>query len=338
MRVVQVGFGAVGKENARQLKMRGHLLAGIVDRQEVLNLIDIPSLGVEGNALVMESDLKACLAKADADIVLLSTSYNPAHIIDVVTVAAAAKCDVIAANGITDIEELEPDLAVTLDRIAREAGIRVLGAGIVPGFFSDMLPLFLTGVSASVSTVRFSFTTDFDKYGPDVMKRFGFGLSSQAFDEEVKSGTMVLFERLWQSAHFIAHQLRWPIVKSEEAKRPLISERHRTSDHASVAPGAVGGFTHRVVIHSTASRTIDIGVTAYLDPAGDQEKPSMAAEIIGDPTFRVDVSGDVLLSSGGLVSTSARMVNSIAGLATVGPGFKAATQLPLVMCRDPQPA
>lgn len=334
MRVVQVGFGSVGRENLRQVAKRGYRLVGIVDRPEVLDEFDRAEFGVGGEPPTLESDLAKCLATSKADVVLLSTSYDPAHMLDVVTAAAAAKCDVITANGIVDVAEIDPQLSKDIGRIAEHAGIRVLGVGIVPGFFSDLLPLFLTGLCAEVSAIRFFDRTDFDKYGADVMRRFGFGLAPEEFDAQAKAGTMGLFERLWQSAHFIAHQLGWPIVKTEEAKQAFVSDRERRGEYALVDAGTVGGFSHRVVIHSTGLRRIDIEVIGYLDASGPEEEPAMVIEILGNPTFRVDLSGDLLLSSGGVTSTSARMVNSIAALAASAPGFRTTADLPVVACRD----
>ncbi|MCA1494745.1 hypothetical protein I6F11_28140 [Ensifer sp. NBAIM29] len=336
MRIVQVGFGEVGKENVRQLHMRGYHLAGIVDRKEVLDRIDLAGCGGLEGPPVLESELHICLEKVKPDVILLSTSYDPVHILEVVSQAAAAKCDVVAANGIVDITEIDSRLFEAIDRVAQEAGIRVLGVGIVPGFYSDLLPLFLTGVCASVTAVRFNWVTSFDKYGPDVMRRYGFGLSPAEFEHKTESGAIGLFERLWQSAHLIAHELGWPIVQTEEAKTGWPSDRQRKTTHMLVQPGEIGGFTHRIAIRSNEGRSIELGVTAYLQPKGDEEALSMTVELSGDPSICVDLSGDMLSSAGGLIGTSARMVNSIARLAAVEPGLRSVNDLPLVTCRDKQ--
>jgi hypothetical protein len=63
-----------------------------------------------------------------------------------------------------------------------------------------------------------------------------------------------------------------------------------------VSPGTVGGFRHRVVIHSTDSRTIDLQVSGFIDPQGPEEKAAMAIEIDGDPDMRVEIGGGILLS------------------------------------------
>jgi hypothetical protein len=56
-----------------------------------------------------------------------------------------------------------------------------------------------------------------------------------------------------------------------------------------------------------------------MDPMGDDEKLEMSVEVEGNPQLRVDVQGDVLLSSGSVAGTSARMINSIGPLRTAKP-------------------
>lgn len=335
MRIVQLGHGAVGKENIRQLVNRGHQVVGIVDKREVLDQIDLTSIGFRGKAPMLDVDLKQCIANSEADLVLQSTAFDPDDMLDVVTHAAAAKCDLITINPMVDIRQMFPELCRSLDQIAKEGGIRVLGVGAIPGFFSDVLPLTFSGACADVSVVKFRRCADFSKWGPAVLKKFGFGLSPEIFSERIKAGEIALFGSLWQSAKFIAHELRWPIIETEEFKRPLISDRERNAEHMRVAAGSVGGFSHRVVIYSTSLRSIDIEVIGFVDPAGDQEQPGMSVEIIGDPQMRIDIGGDVLQSSGALVSSSARMVNSIGPLLTAPPGLRTTADLPLIACRRP---
>ena len=43
-----------------------------------------------------------------------------------------------------------PKESAALDAAAKEAGVRVIGTGVNPGFAMDLLPLILTAVSASV--------------------------------------------------------------------------------------------------------------------------------------------------------------------------------------------
>lgn len=334
MRVVQLGLGAVGKENIRHLVKRGHEVVGIVDRQEVLDGVDLAGLGLKRGDVVLAADLAGCLAAARPDMLLQATKYDPDDMIDVVTKAAAAGCDIVSINPIVDVSEIFPEIHEAIDRIAREGGIRVLGVGAVPGFFSDMLPLFMTGACAEVSAVRFiRRNADFSKWGPAVIKAFGFGETPELFRERTKSGDITLFRSLWQSAYLIAHQLGWPVVSKEDIREPLVSTRDRKADHIHVKAGNVGGFSHRVVIHSTQSRTIDIEVVGIVDPSGDDEKTATWVEITGEPSIRVEITGEVLLSSGSMASSSARILNSMAALASGRPGLRTSADLPLIVCK-----
>ena len=334
MRVVELGLGAVGKENIRQLLKRGHEVVGIVDRQEVLDELDLGGLGLKQQDAVIEADLAKCLAAAGPDMLLQATKFDHDDMVDVVTKAAAAKCDIVSINPIVEIRDIFPETYEALDRVAREGGIRVLGVGAVPGFFSDMLPLFMTGACAEVSTVKFSrHNADFSKWGPAVIKAFGFDEMPARFRERTQSGEITLFRSLWQSAYLIARELGWPILETEDIREPLVSTRARNADHVQVKVGNVGGFSHRVVIHSTQSRRIEIEVTGIVDPQGEDEKAATIVEITGEPSMRVELSGDVLLSSGSLASSSARLINSMTALVSGKPGMRTSADLPLIACK-----
>lgn len=333
MRVLQLGFGAVGKENIRQLLNRGYEVVAIVDRREILDAIDLGGFDFKGTAPLLSENLAECLARTKPDIVLQATVWDPEDMIRVIGAAADAKCDVITINPIVDIRQIFPDVYAELDRTAVAGGIRVLGVGAVPGFFSDVLPLVLSGVCADVSSVRFRRCADFSKWGPSVLEKFGFGLTAEAFKQGAEAGKITLFRSLWQSAHLIAAELEWPVLDKEDIREPIVSDRARKAVHMDAPAGTVGGFIHRVVIHSTDSRTIDIQVAGFIDPQGGQEETSMAIEIVGDPQMHVEISGGVLLSSGSVVSSSARIINSIPALESGKPGVRTTADLRLISGR-----
>jgi hypothetical protein len=334
MRVVQLGLGAVGKENIRQLLRRGHQVVGLVDRQEVLDEIDLGDLGLKRGDAVVDTDLARCLTAARPDMLLQATKFDHDDMVDVVTKAVAAKCDIVSINPIVEIRDIFPETYEALDRIARDGGIRVLGVGAVPGFFSDMLPLFMTGACAEVSTVKFSRrNADFSKWGPSVMKAFGFGEAPHVFKERSQQGEITLFRSLWQSANLITRELGWPVLEKEDIKEPLVSARDRNADHIQVEAGNVGGFSHRVVIHSTDARRIEIEVSGIVDPQGEDERAATTVEITGQPSMRVELSGEVLLSSGSLASSSARLINSMTALLSGQPGMRSSADLPLIACK-----
>jgi len=334
MKVLQLGFGAVGRENVRQLVCKGHQVVAIVDTQKMIEGIDLGDSAFGDAVLPMlGSDLSACLAATRPDVILQATTFEAGDMIDVVRAAAAAGADLISINGIVDTETLQPQLHDEIDATAKKAGIRVLGVGAIPGFFSDVIPLVFTGCCSSVQAINFRRRADYSKWGPDVMKRYGFGLTPEEFGKATKAGEITLFKSLWQSAYFVARELHWPIVDQREEKRPIISARDRMGEHVRIKAGTVGGFNHRVALKSEDGRRLDLEVIGHLDPAGSDEEPSMTLEITGSPGMCVEIGGEVLAGAGSMTSSSARMVNSIEPLAAARPGLRSTTHLPLVVCR-----
>jgi hypothetical protein len=130
----------------------------------------------------------------------------------------------------------------------------VVGAGVVPGFLSDLLPLLLTGVCAEVNAIEVRRRSDFSKWGQDVMTRYGFGLAPAEFERQTREGRVVLFKNLWQSVHMLADELRWDIGGSEELKQPHVSARPRRGDHMRIDAGTVGGFIHTVETRCAGDR------------------------------------------------------------------------------------
>lgn len=337
MRVLQLGFGTVGRENVRLLRNQGHELVGIVtrnlDRQAVLEQLTQAQPGFDGPLPIIKTDLAAALATSCAELILQATAFDPDDLVAVVRTAAAAGCDIISVNPIVDLRSLFPDLFATVDRIARDGGIRVVGVGVIPGFFSDVLPLVLTGACADISSIRFRRSADFSGWGRATMKAFGFGLGPQAFEQQARDGRITLFRGLWQSADLIAQELGWQIETGEEIKTPLVFNETRKGLHIEVEAGDVGGFSHRVVLRSAKQQSIDLEVTGFLNSQGSEQASAMSIEIEGDPHLRVDFHGDVLRPAGSRIGSSARMINSIGPLAAVEPGFRTAADLALVSCR-----
>ena len=329
MRILQLGFGTVGKENVRQLLKRGHEVVAIVGRNP--GRIDIGGFDFAGKPPLVGDNLAECIARSGAELILQATAIDPDDMVRVVEQAAAAKCDIISVNPIIDLRDVSPELYGSLDRIATKAGIRVIGVGVIPGFYSDILPLFMTGACSEVSTIRFRRRADFSKWGLATAAIFGFGLTPQEFERQKSDGKILFFRNLWQSAHLIARELSWPVESTEEFKSPMISDRERNGAYMQVPAGTVGGFTHRVVIHSTQSRSIDLAVSGIMDPKGDDEKLEVYVEIEGNPQLRLDIQGDVLLSSGSVVGTSARVINTIGPLRMAKPGLRTTADLRLVV-------
>lgn len=329
MRILQLGFGTVGKENIRQLLKHGYEVAAVVGRNP--HRIDLSGFDFKGKPPIIGDNLADSIAKSRANLILQATAFDADDMIHVVRQAAAGKCDIISVNPVIDLRDVSPELFNTLDLMAKDAGIRVIGVGVIPGFYSDILPLFMTGTCTEVTSVRFRRRADFSKWGRATTSAFGFGATLDAFERQVREGSLPLFRNLRQSANLIARELGWAIEKVEEIKTPVVSKRERNGLDMKVLPGQVGGVSHRFILHSTGSRSIDLEVGAFIDPAED-ETLQMSVEIEGNPQLRIDLYGDILQSSGSIAGTSARVINSIEPLRAAEPGLRTTADLSLVHC------
>lgn len=334
MKVVQLGFGAVGRENVRQLLARGHEVVAVVDKVADLGPESLAQACSGGAfAPLAARDIRACLEAVKADVILEATSFEPGEFLRVVRAAADHGCDLVSANGIVNISRMYPQTHTEANQIASAAGIRVVGAGVVPGFLSDLLPLLLTGACAEVNAIEVRRRSDFSKWGQDVMTRYGFGLAPAEFERQTREGRVVLFKNLWQSVHMLADELRWDIGGSEELKQPHVSARPRRGDHMRIDAGTVGGFIHSVETRCAGDRRIRIQVEGFVEPQGPAEEPALEIHLTGLPDISLTVGGGLLHGGGVMASTSATMVNILGSLHRVAPGLKSVADLSPIVCR-----
>ena len=105
MRVLQLGLGAVGRENIRQLLGKRHAVVAIVDRPEVIDGFDPGDFAfADAPPPTLSSDLAACLAATRPDVVLQATTFEPGDMLEVVRAVAQARADLVSINGIVDIQ------------------------------------------------------------------------------------------------------------------------------------------------------------------------------------------------------------------------------------------
>ncbi|MDK2919964.1 MAG: 2,4-diaminopentanoate dehydrogenase, partial [Candidatus Petromonas sp.] len=156
LKIIVWGLGAMGGGMAKMvLQKQGMEIAGAIasrpeksgkDLAEVLNLSGRTGVIVSGDADEV--------LKKEADIVLLSTSSFTKEVFPQIKKAIES-----GKNVITIAEEMaypaygEPKLAESIDSIAREHGVTVLGTGINPGFVLDTLIIALSGVCMDVKKI-----------------------------------------------------------------------------------------------------------------------------------------------------------------------------------------
>jgi 4-hydroxy-tetrahydrodipicolinate reductase len=153
-------------------------------------------------------------------------------------------------NVITIAEEMSypwrssKELADSLDLVAKNAGVSILGTGVNPGFVLDTLIIALTGVMKRIDKIYAKRVNDLSPYGPSVMKTQGVGTTVEEFNEGIKNGDIVGHFGFPESISMICDALQWKLEKVIETREPIISSVYRKTPFVEVKPGMVAGCRH----------------------------------------------------------------------------------------------
>jgi len=326
---VQYGFGAAGREIVRQALEKGLRLAGVVDRGADLQGRDAGEvLGMARLGVAIGSEARACLRAARPDIVLHATAFDPPAMLEQLALVAEAAVDVVSLAGLSYPWRRYPELSQRLDDLARGAGITVLGTGYVPGFLTDVVPLVLSGGLHRIRRLRVLRVSDFSPWGASVLQRYGFGLSEAAFQERLGRNELKLFATLWQSLDMLASALGWDLPESGEEKAGVVSARRRGNGSLTVEPGQIGGFRHRIFARREGGPEITLEAQGYLGPEGEAERPRLAIEFDGEPSGRLELSGEAAEARGSLLASAARVVNAVPTAIAAPAGLLTLAQVP----------
>jgi 4-hydroxy-tetrahydrodipicolinate reductase len=326
---VQYGFGAAGREIVRQALNKNLRLLGVVDRNPALVGRDAGEVvGLDRTGIAVESDAGACLARTSPDVVLHATSFDPSAIVEQLALVAAAGCDAVSLAGVSHPWQRHPEMAARLDGVARKSGVTLLGTGYVPGFLTDVLPIVVSGAVDRIRTLRVLRVSDFSPWGRSVLERYGFGLAASEFDARLRLGRLKLFATLWQSLDMLMAALDWPLPETGEEKDGIVSRRRRSNGELGVEPGQIGGFRHRIFARSPGGPSIELEARGFLEPVGDEERPRLVIDIDGEPSGRVELSGELATARGSLLASAARVVNAAPGVIAAPPGLLTLAQVP----------
>jgi len=317
IRVVQYGIGAIGCAVTRVLTRKGEMeIVGAIDLRNVgRDLGDIAKTGKE-LGVVISDDADAVLRDNRPDVVIHTTSSSLKKVYPELQKAIKAGVNVVSST-----EELsypymkQPELAVLIDKMAKDNQVTILGTGVNPGFLMDAWPLFMTGVCAEVKEIRITRIQDASLRRIPFQKKIGAGKTVQEFNEFVKAGTL-RHVGLYESITMIAAGLGWELDDITETTEPIIYETEVESQYISVKPGQVAGVKQTGYGWNDGNVLITLNFEASI---GAKESYD-AVYITGEPSMEVTIKGGVngdIATSAILVNSIARVINSPKGLITM---------------------
>lgn len=292
VRTLHMGIGAIGAEVVCLLARdpRFRVVAAVDSDPSKIgrDLGEVVGLGQHLGVTVV-GDLEQALRQGDAQVMVHTAgSYLPQEV-GAITLALSRGLHVLST-----CEELSfpwarhPELAKRLDAEARSRGLRVLGAGVNPGFVMDLLPSLLAAACQQVHVVRVRRVVDLSRRRPQLQRKMGVGLSPQEFEAQARAGALG-HVGLLESALMLADALSWELDEVREDMSPVLAPRYVRAGPLRLEPGQVAGARQTVTGLRDGRSVLELELVMALD-APD---PHDAIEIEGVPPLRAVLPGGV---------------------------------------------
>ena len=324
IRVIQVGLGPIGSGVARQLIERpGFEVTAAVDLDPekvgkdlgVVCGLDLPV------GLVVEKNLFAVLGRGEADVVTHCTSSSLETILPQLEMILEAGLPVVSTT-----EELsypwypQRELSETIDAMAKEAGLAVVGTGVNPGYAMDTLPIVLTGACERVDSIAVDRVQDASIRRLPFQQKIGAGLAPDVFREKADA-LEIRHVGLTESIAMIAASMGWKMDRITDVIEPKIATETVSSRYMTVHPGQCSGLIQDAVGYRDGEPLIRLHMEAYL---GSPESYD-AVRIDGSPPIYSRIEGGIH----GDIATASVTVNTIPRILAAPPGLQTMRDLPI---------
>jgi 4-hydroxy-tetrahydrodipicolinate reductase len=335
--MIMNGLGGIGQRIARNALNRKSLeiVGAVTARREDLGKDLGDLLGLD-RALGVEvtPSLTELLEKQKADVVMDATFSWVEDIKTFLFESVRA-----GSNFISVCEELaypwgnNPGLCHEIDELAKANSVTVLGTGINPGFFGDLIPLAFTAACKTVHRMTFTRTTNAAGLGPSALDPFAIGEPLHEFEARLNEGTLKGFTGHRECIMEIGDTLGWSISNVRRIIEPQVTECDRRGPHFRIEPGRVCGVKQETVgigKNGETLITLTLRVVFQPDEASMAEdaalgyKPGNFITVEGDPGLEVEVQG--LSDAAGV--TAIHTVNAIPYVVHARPGFLSPRDFP----------
>ncbi len=348
IRVVNVGTGLVGQEALRSLidhpdtELVGHVVhdpdkAG----RDVGELIGYPDTGV-----VSTTDLDEALAARPDVVSYFSTTHGRLKVtlndfvrilssgIDIVTTSVGALIHPASAR---------PDVLERLNAACHAGNSTLFSTGVDPGFFSDYLPVVLSGCARRIDGVRIYEMAVYESGGQSDLVAFeqvGFGLPIDTIVPLVHPDGL---KASWGGVLLmIAEQLGVTVDEIVSSHEMLPAPETFPYQGRTIEQGTIAGMRFEIAAMVGGRNLISVRhvTRARRDLAPDWPRPhgddAYRVVIEGDPRLECEVeftnaSGDNL--AGGFGITAMRAINAIPAVVAAPPGVLSVFDLPLITGR-----
>ncbi|MGD1055526.1 MAG: hypothetical protein ABR867_05550 [Nitrososphaerales archaeon] len=309
VKVVICGMGAIGTEILKYLLDRSHQIVGVVDSdpskvgRTVAELTGLP-LGVRVSASLGD------LPVAEAEVGVFSTKSRISDIMEDLAYAASAGLDVVTTSEEMAYPEFAgKEAAKTLDALAKEKGVTMVGVGVNPGFVMDWVPAVAASASKSPSSIHVVRSVDVSRRRRQLQAKTGVGLTKARFEKEMQECTLG-HVGLIESAHLIALSLGAKLDGLKHGVFPVLGSEDYVMGVRQFAEGMAGSCHIRLDLEmSMTSADFDV------------------VEVKGDPNIKLRFEKGVFGDS----ATVALVVHAVERIGSAMPGLLTVLDLPLAV-------
>lgn len=325
------GFGAMGSGMARMLLTKqGVDIVGVCDMhpERVDKSIYEILKEEKGNRkeVIINANIDEVISEGSCDICLCATDSYTEKAFPKLAQVLGKKINVIStAEEMSYPQAQNPELAVELDRIARENGVTVLGTGINPGLIMDLLVVCLTGCMTNIEHIEAKRVNSLSPFGPAVMEEQGVGITVQEFEKGVVNETLAGHVGFAESVSMIGDAIGWEVEKFEQQMKPIVTKVDRKSPHGFAAAGNVAGVNMTGQGYVNGEVKIDMIHPQQIEPEMEGTHTGDYITIKGTPDVNMAIKPEV---QGGL-GTIAMCVNMIPQVINAEPGLKTMIDLPV---------
>lgn len=347
MKVVVWGTGNVGRPAIRAVAAHRDLeLAGVI-------VADPAKVGVDAGTLAYIDELgvaatnDASIATGgdiDAVVYAVNADFRPLEALDEVEAVLRAGVNVVSTSfyPMNHPPSMDEALRVRFEEACAVGDASMFGSGVDPGWVMDVLPLFLSGVSADITEIRAQEIFNYALYDqPDAVRNLcGFGTPMDSTPPMLLdfSLQMVWAAMIRVLADGLGLQLDDVVTMVE--KRPL-DKTITVPGMGEFEEGTQGAFRFEVQGIVAGRPLLVIEHVTRIDddcapdwPHADNGSSAHQVQITGRPNLTVSVhgheSGEPGEAGGGNATAANRIVNAIPAVCAAKPGLVHPLDLPLI--------
>jgi hypothetical protein len=342
IRVVQWGSGNVGRMSIAAVSRRSDMeIVGlfVTDPAKVGRdageIAGIGTLGVAATASVDD------IVALEADVVLhmplpslIKGSDPDADVTNFCRLLASGK-HVVTTVGYMYPKIHGESVMARLDDACRQGHSVFHGTGANPGWFGDLLPLVMSGLSLRIDRIDVVEITNFQMYpSPEIMfEMMNFGASPAEFEAKSARHRHWLDGVFSEAVQMVADGVGAKVERLESDMQTWITDRDLDTAAGVVPAGTVAGQRWRWTAHADGAPLVcqETVWRMHHDVAPEWPTGDWSIHITGKPEMHVSLPHT--WNSNVLGSTAAHAINAIPYLMTSEPGVRTFLDLPLIAGR-----